>query len=131
MPVTDKSLTVGLSVALVFAAALVGVTYWVASKPREDVDQSWQQWLSNRRIPAGHGWWQLTGLDGAVELGHMNGTANGTTTATARNTAQVTTPATADDTVTCAASGTAAATSDATADATTDITANGAASGPH
>lgn len=134
MPITDTSSHIGLSVALIFGIGIFGLGCWVASKPREDIDR-WQLWRSNRRTPAGRGWEQLTGLDGAIELGHVNGTANRTTTATARNTAHGTTHATPDDTTVGAASSTAAGTLDGAADPTavgnTDITARGAASGPH
>ncbi len=142
MPVHDRSPHVGFSVGLVFAVAFFGVGLWLGRQGNQELDR-WQRCLSNRRAPTGHGWEQITGLDGAVEVGHVNGTANGTTTATARNTAHATTHATADDTSMGAASGTAAGTLDGTADATedatedatsvgnTDITARGAASGPH
>ena len=122
-----------LSGVVIFAGILFGVGCWIRSKPREQIDQwqpPWLQRLSNRGRRAGSGWEELTGLDGAVELGHLSGAANGTPTDPARHTAHGTTHATADDTATGEASGTAAATPDATRFATIEITPNGAASGP-
>ncbi len=126
MPAHNAGEKAGLSVGLVFAVALFGVSYWLARGGTQDLDR----WVSKIRRPAGHGWTQLTGLDGAIELERVNGTANGTATAPARNTAHGTTHATADDTATGAASGTAAGTADGTALDENNITARSAASGP-
>ena len=142
MPVNNTGPYLGLSVGLVFAVAFFGVGCWMGHLGTQGLEQ-WQRCLSNRTAPAGHGWEQITSLNGPVELGHVNGTANGTTTAMARNTTHCTTHATADDTTRGSASGTAVgnldgtayppedATEDATAVGDTDLTAHGAASGPH
>ena len=103
MPAQDIGSYVGLSIGLFLSASLLEVGVWVSRGGLEDFHRR----RANRRAPAGRGWQHFTGLDGAVELGHANGTANGMTTATARDAARDSTHAAADDTATGAASGNA------------------------
>ena len=90
----------------------------------------WRQWLPNRGRRARRRWEEPTSLDGAVELGHMNGAANGAPTALGTSTAHGTTHATTNDTATGEASGTAAVTLDAITFTPSELTLNGAVSGP-
>ena len=81
-----------VTASAVFTGIFIGLFIVIClfkSKPGEDINrwERWQQWLSNRRTPPGHGWSQFTTLHGAVELQHGNGTENGTTHATADDTA--------------------------------------------
>lgn len=99
MSAGDIGAYVGLSLGLFLAVSVLGCTMWVSCGGMEDLHRR----RTNRRGPAPRGWGHFIGLDGAVELGH----ANGTITATARDAAHNSTHATADDTATGAASGNA------------------------
>ena len=141
MSTPDRVLYIGGAVLVGFVIGLSIITCWIKIKRRLEDDQwqppwrqwqpPWRQWLSNRGRRARRRWEGLTSLDGAVELGHMNGAVTGTSTALAMNTAHGTTHATVDDTATGEASGTAAFTLDALTFTTFEVTLNGAASGPH
>ena len=107
MPAGEIGGYVGLSFGILLTVSILGCTVWISCGGMEDLYRR----RTNRSGPAPRSWERFIGLDGAVELGHVNGTM----TATSRDAAHNSTHATADNTATGAASG----------------NANGAASEPH